>query len=552
MLAVLLLAPCAIVSQSPPAPQLPKSPHPGGATREMSAEEIFTHFSSRILFLTCEESADKSALASGVLVSADGFIVTNAHVVGRCRRMTATYISGASRRSYEPLLKYYDEQSDTAVLKIPTEGLGFFDVLPRPVRIGERVYAIGNPRGLEQSISEGIVSGNREQDGVLWIQHSAPISPGSSGGALISSRGELLGINAWTRTESQNLNFAVPANNLVKALSGARTTGFLDFPPNTELTGTYSGVVLNLTAGVSADFTIFVAESGGAVHGCMAVKPPLTGSGHLRGTAQGMQFSLVVVSDSARLSFDGQRDANNLVGTYSVSIPNGGSQQNGTFALHKTSTEGPTSGSNVQNCPNDALVTREAAEQGDPTAQLSLGFLYYQGQGVSQDDAQAIAWIRKAAAQGNAEAQVSIGAAYTIGRGVQQNYSQAAAWFRRAAEQGNAGAQAHLGLLYETGKGVLQDHAEAAKWFRKAAEQGDAAAQLNLGVSYLNGEGVPKDYSESYFWVKLASAGKVRDAKPEQIGSLLDVIACHLTTAVLSQAQERAREWLAAHATKAQ
>jgi hypothetical protein len=85
---------------------------------------------------------------------------------------------------------------------------------------------------LEQSISEGIVSGNRDEDGVSWIQHSAPISPGSSGGALLSSRGELLGINSFLVQESQNLNFAVPAATLARALSGARNLAdFLKYPP---------------------------------------------------------------------------------------------------------------------------------------------------------------------------------------------------------------------------------------------------------------------------------------------------------------------------------
>jgi len=525
----------------------------------MSAEDIFKRFASRILFLTCEESADERSLASGVLVSADGFIVTNAHVVERCRSMTATYINGASRRFYEPVLKYYDEQSDTAVLKIPAEGLDFFDVIARPVRIGARAYAIGNPRGLEQSISEGIVSGDREQDGVPWIQHSAPISPGSSGGALIGSRGELLGINAWTRTESQNLNFAVPAATLVKALSGARTvTGFLDFPPNAVLTGTYSGVVLQLPGHVSADFTIVVAESKGAIQGCMVVKPPLAGSGYLRGTTHGSEFSFLVVSGSARMSFNGQRVAVSLAGAYSELTPDGGSGPNGTFMLRRISAEGPGTGSNAQNCPNDAAVAREAAEQGDASAQLILGLLYYEGKGVPQDYAQAALWIRKAALQGNAEAQATLGGVYELGKGVQEDDAEAAAWYRKAAEQGNAGrvpisvVQNHLGRLYATGKGVPQDDGEAARWFRMAAERGDASAQLSLGAVYLYGVGVPQDYGESYFWVRLASAGKASGAKPEEIGALLGVIASHLTPAAVSQAQERAREWLAAHATEVQ
>ena len=446
LLSVLLLAPCAIVGQGLPAPQLPRSSH-GGLTPELSAEQIYKRFSSRIMFLTCEESVDESALASGVLVSPDGFIVTNAHVVAKCRRMTATYISGTSRRSYEPILKYFDERSDTAVLKIPSEGLDFFDVLSRPARIGERIYAIGNPRGLEQSISEGIVSGKREQDGVPWIQHSAPISPGSSGGALIGSRGELLGINAWTRTESQNLNFAVPAATLSSALSAARTLTGVLFPPNAGLAGTYSGSVLNLTAGVLADFKIIINESSGAVYGCIAVKPPLVGSGHLRGTTHGLEFSFVVVSDSARLSFDGKRDANNLVGTYSVSLPKGGPPQHGTWVLNKTSTRSPSTELEVQNCPNDVTVSREAAEQGDASAQLALGLMYYQGTGVSQDYAQAIAWIRKAAEQGNLEAQTTLGMLYELGEGITHDYVQAAAWFRKAAEQGHASAQLSLGLL---------------------------------------------------------------------------------------------------------
>ena len=563
-LALSLVAPHVLESQSPSAPQARSSSQSGDTARNLSAEEVFKRFASRVVFLTCDVSEDGVKLASGVLVSPDGFIITNAHVVEGCRSVTALLITGKSRRSYEALLKYSDKKSDTAVLKIQAKGLDSFDVLARPVRVGERVYAIGNPRELEQSISEGIVSGLREGEGAAWIQHSAPISPGSSGGALISSRGELLGINSWTITESQNLNFAVPAATLAEALSGA------------ALTGTYSGTILNRTAWVSAEFDIILSESGAdIVRGCMAVKPPLIGSGHLLGSTHGLRLSFVVVNDSARLEFDGQRDADTLSGTYSATS-SGRPAQSGTFTLHKTSAKNPYGESKEKECPNDAKVTREVADRGDATAQLTLGLLYYEGRGVSRDLAQAAeqgnpeaqatlgaayemglgveqdyveaaAWYRDASDQGYAEAQWLLGRLHETGKGVPKDDIQAAAWYRKAAEGGNASAQNRLGGMYSTGEGVAQDHAEAAKWYRKAAEQGDASAQLILGVAYHDGDGVPEDYAESYFWIKLAAAGSVPGVKPDQLESLLAKVAAHLTPEVLSQAQVRAGEWLASY-----
>jgi S1-C subfamily serine protease len=514
LVAALLLTSRALHSQNPPL--RPPAPSATDAKGELSAEEIFKRFASRILFLTCDESADEYSLASGVLVSADGLIVTNAHVVGECRSMRATHISGSARQSYEPVLKYYDEKTDTAVLKIAAQGLDFFALPSRPARIGERVFAIGNPRGFEQSISEGIVSGNREEDGVSWIQHSAPISPGSSGGALISSRGELLGINSRFRKESQNLNFAVPAATLAKAFLGARSlTGFLEFPPNAELTGEYSGVVQNLTAGQSADFTILVSESkGGAIQGCMAVKLPLVGSGYLRGIVQGPQLSFGVVGDFGKISFSGQRDASDLSGTYVVSSAIGGSPEKGTFVLHKVSSEGLASGFNILNCPSDVTFMRDSAEHGDATAQVNLGF-----------------W-------------------YAAGRGVPQDYAQAVAWYRKAADGGDARAEYLLGALYHDGHGVPKDYVQAAAWYLKAAAQGLAPAQVTLGVAYLAGEGVPQSYSESYFWLKVAAVG-TPEVKPDDLTSTLDGIAARLSSGDLAQAQARAREWLTTHPTKA-
>ena len=94
---------------------------------------------------------------------------------------------------------------------------------------------------------------------------------------------------------------------------------------------------------------------------------------------------------------------------------------------------------------------------------------------------------------GDAEAQFNLGDRYCHGDGVPQDDKEAVKWYRKAAEQGYAFAQHNLGVMYANGRGVPEDDKEAVKWFRKAAEQGYAFAQFNLGVRYDTGRGVPRE-----------------------------------------------------------
>ena len=125
------------------------------------------------------------------------------------------------------------------------------------------------------------------------------------------------------------------------------------------------------------------------------------------------------------------------------------------------------------------------------TATGSLGLRYATGEGVPEDDVEAVAWYRRAADQGHATAQISLGVMYANGFGVQQDYAEAATWYRLVAEQGFAEAQFELGRMYDHGAGVQQDDAEAVTWYHLAAEQGIAGAQVWLGRMYANGEGIP-------------------------------------------------------------
>jgi TPR repeat protein len=106
----------------------------------------------------------------------------------------------------------------------------------------------------------------------------------------------------------------------------------------------------------------------------------------------------------------------------------------------------------------------------------------------------------KLAEQGNPKAQLQIGYQYEFGEGVRKSHDEAVRWYRKAADQGNAVAQSNLGKMYEDGIGVKEDWAEAVRWYRKSAEQGYAEGQFGLGRAYQFGIAVPQNRQEAIRW----------------------------------------------------
>ena len=160
------------------------------------------------------------SLGSGVIVSGDGYILTNNHVVGDARASVS--IVTADKRELHARVIGVDDWTDLAVLKIDARDL---PVLPwgdsSKLRVAEWVLAIGNPFQLNQTVTLGIVTAlGRSLQGHLatyedFIQTDAAINPGNSGGALVNARGELVGINTAIFTESggyQGIGFAIPSN----------------------------------------------------------------------------------------------------------------------------------------------------------------------------------------------------------------------------------------------------------------------------------------------------------------------------------------------------
>ena len=146
------------------------------------------------------------------------------------------------------------------------------------------------------------------------------------------------------------------------------------------------------------------------------------------------------------------------------------------------------------------------AAEGDAIAQYNLALLYEYGDGLPQDDAEAVKWYTLAAEQGVAWAQSNLGVKYASGDGVQEDDVEAVKWYKLAAEQGDVQAHYNLGIMYVSGDGVKKDLALAFKQFSHAAKLGNIMAQFNLGQMYANGYGMAKNKVLAYMWWDVSSS----------------------------------------------
>jgi TPR repeat protein len=123
---------------------------------------------------------------------------------------------------------------------------------------------------------------------------------------------------------------------------------------------------------------------------------------------------------------------------------------------------------------------RKAADLGNADAMMGISWIYGNGRGVAQDDAEALRWYKKSAELGNADAMERIGSLYVFGRGVRQDYPEAMRWLKKAADLGNTTAMFVIGGFYQLGEGVPKDEAQARVWMKKAAAMGDTGANMWL------------------------------------------------------------------------
>ncbi|QAA80343.1 serine protease [Aequorivita sp. H23M31] len=187
-----------------------------------NAKEIAKKCMASTVSLVMEDNSKQPlSLGSGFIID-EGKVITNLHVIEDANYGYVT-ISGESRKFKIEGYLAVDKINDLVLLSVPTLIETAIEINENSPEIGEKIYAIGNPKGLSGTISEGIISGIRTIDKTELIQITAPISPGSSGGPVINNDGQLIGVSVGTLDSGQNLNFAIPTKYVSKLIQLPKT-----------------------------------------------------------------------------------------------------------------------------------------------------------------------------------------------------------------------------------------------------------------------------------------------------------------------------------------
>lgn len=300
-------------------------------------EQFFRGFDNR-RFNIPKERIQKS-LGSGVIISSDGFIVTNHHVVDGADEIKVS-IPG-KKSEYDAKIIGTDKKSDIAVIKIKAKDLNAITITNSDkAKVGDIVFALGNPFGVGETITQGIISATRRSSiGIVehenFIQTDASINPGNSGGALVNSAGHLVGINSAIISRSGGnvgIGFAIPSNmvvNISKALI-----------KNGEFTRAYLGVGIS---DISEELSAFYGQQYGALITSVGEDTPAKKLGLKRGdliiavdnkkveSASDLKNIISSISPDTKVSIKYIRNKKELSGTIKLASVDGKSSSKGGY-----------------------------------------------------------------------------------------------------------------------------------------------------------------------------------------------------------------------------
>ena len=189
-------------------------------TPAQTTEQIAEKALAATVYLEMQDSnGEILSIGSGFFVRQD-LIVTNYHVIEGAARGTAKLVGKHTKYTIEGITAT-ERSNDLAILKVSVSGIKPLPLVENSdrVKIGAQIYVAGNPKGLEGTFSDGIISSKRGGYADARLQMTAPISPGSSGGPVLNTQGEVIGVSFMTIEGGQNLNFAIPSNYIKTLVS---------------------------------------------------------------------------------------------------------------------------------------------------------------------------------------------------------------------------------------------------------------------------------------------------------------------------------------------
>jgi len=241
------------------------------ASRGASARPLTPAQIAEASFASIVRIETTNTIGTGFVVWQDGRIATNLHIIAGARQ--AKIILHDKRVFTDVEVLAADKNHDLAILRIPVKNLPTLrQGASTALKAGDRVVAIGNPLGLETTVSDGLVSAVRRIDpNLTLLQISAPISPGSSGGPLFNERGEVVGVTTLFSAEGQNLNFAVPVEYLKPLMMSEQAVPLAQFTMKLDV---------SLLAGCQGADVEYVAKT---ISGAIGIGAPLYNKGDREG-----------------------------------------------------------------------------------------------------------------------------------------------------------------------------------------------------------------------------------------------------------------------------
>lgn len=258
-----------------------------------TAKEIAQNsFPSVVMLVMEDKNGQMLSLGSGFIVK-KGVVVTNLHVIKGATKGYAKLIRQKSKYDIAGIVGI-DSERDLVILSVPNvkaPSLQLGD--SSQVAVGDEIYAVGNPQGLEGTFSQGIVSSVRQIGSEQILQITAPISPGSSGGPILNSQGKVIGVAVATFKGGQNLNFAIPVSYLSALLADMKPA----VPLSSKKEDKTDGSILTDLGGHSAEGVIGEAFAWGT---CCDGRFTFSLRNQLRESVKNIRCLVVIYDDSDR------------------------------------------------------------------------------------------------------------------------------------------------------------------------------------------------------------------------------------------------------------